>query len=246
VGESVTLTVRRETKEMEFSIKRDRIEIHPVRYSERNDEGVKTGYIRLNQFNANATEEMRVAIQQLEAKNVDGYVLDLRSNPGGLLYSSIEIARMWLDSGTIVSTVDRRGVSDQENANGRALTQKPLVVLVDGGSASASEILSGALQDNDRAELIGTKTFGKGLVQSVRPLGDGSGLAVTIAKYLTPKGTDINKSGIAPDVLIELSETERESLGKNRDLIGTLKDPQYAKAVSKLKDKLAQQAQKSF
>ncbi|NJR70338.1 MAG: PDZ domain-containing protein [Synechococcales cyanobacterium CRU_2_2] len=239
VGESVTLTIRRDTKEMEFQIKRDRIEIHPVRFSERNDAGVKTGYIRLNQFNANAAEEMRTAIQQLEAKNVDGYVLDLRSNPGGLLYSSIEIARMWLDSGTIVSTVDRRGISDQENANGRALTQRPLVVLVDGGSASASEILSGALQDNHRAELIGTKTFGKGLVQSVRPLGDGSGLAVTIAKYLTPKGTDINKSGIAPDVVIELSDAERETLSKSRDLIGTVQDPQYAKAVTTLKEKLA-------
>ncbi len=234
VGESVTLTVRRETREMEFSIKRDRIEIHPVRYSERNDAGVKTGYIRLNQFNANATEEMRVAIQALEAKNVDGYVLDLRSNPGGLLYSSIEIARMWLDSGTIVSTVDRRGVSDQENANGRALTKKPLVVLVDGGSASASEILSGALQDNARAELIGTKTFGKGLVQSVRPLGDGSGLAVTIAKYLTPSGRDIHKQGIDPDVVIELTKEQVEDLSKDRDRIGTAADPQYAKAVEVL------------
>lgn len=240
IGESVTLTIRRnENEELDFPIKRARIEIHPVRFSERNDAGLKTGYIRLNQFNANAAEEMREAIQELESKDVDGYVMDLRSNPGGLLYSSIEIARMWMERGTIVSTVDRRGISDQENANGRSLTEKPLVVLVDGGSASASEILSGALQDNDRAELIGTQTFGKGLVQSVRPLGDGSGLAVTIAKYLTPNGTDINKSGIAPDVVIELSEGERESLGKNRDLIGTVKDPQYAKALAVLKGKVA-------
>ncbi len=240
VGETVTLTVRRdEKKELEFAIRRDRIEIHPVRYSERNDEGFKTGYIRLNQFNANAAEEMRTAIRTLETKNVDGYVLDLRSNPGGLLFASIEIARMWLNDGTIVSTVDRRGISDREEANGRALTDRPLVVLVDGGSASASEILSGALQDNHRAELIGTKTFGKGLVQSVRPLGDGSGLAVTIAKYLTPSGRDINKHGIDPDVVLELSETAQETLSQDRTLIGTLQDPQYAKAITVLKDKIA-------
>lgn len=239
IGESVTLTIRREEEELEFPITRARIEIHPVRFSERNEDGLKTGYIRLNQFNANAAEEMRDAIRELETQNVDGYVLDIRSNPGGLLYSSIEIARMWLDRGKIVSTVNRRGVAEEESANGRALTDKPLVVLVDGGSASASEILSGALQDNARAELIGTKTFGKGLVQSVRPLGDGSGLAVTIAKYLTPDGTDINKSGIEPDVILELSEGDRESLSQNRDLIGTTKDPQYAKALSILKSKVS-------
>ena len=240
IGESVTLTIRREDEELEFPITRARIEIHPVRFSERNEEGLKTGYIRLNQFNANAADEMREAIRELESKKVDGYVLDLRSNPGGLLYSSIEIARMWLDQGKIVSTVNRRGIAEEESANGRALTDKPLVVLVDGGSASASEILSGALQDNARAELIGTKTFGKGLVQSVRPLGDGSGLAVTIAKYLTPDGTDINKSGIEPDIILELTEDDRDTLSQNRDLIGTLKDPQYAKALSVLKSKVSQ------
>lgn len=248
VGSSVVLTVRRDSlapdgavkssQEIDFPIRRDRIEIHPVKYSERSDSGLKVGYIRLNQFNANAAVEMRDAIQDLEAKNVDGYVLDLRSNPGGLLYASIEIARMWLSQGTIVSTVDRQGVADLEKASGRALTQRPLVVMVDGGSASASEILSGALQDNDRAELVGTKTFGKGLVQSVRPLGDGSGLAVTIAKYLTPDGTDINKEGISPDVIYELSDAEREILSQNRELIGTVEDPQYAKALEVLKKRV--------
>ncbi len=246
VGSSVILTIRRDSQDKEegaakssqsidFTIRRDRIEIHPVKYSERRDQGLNVGYIRLNQFNANAASEMRDAIKELETKDVDGYVLDLRSNPGGLLYSSIEIARMWLDKGTIVSTVDRRGTAELEKANGRSLTDLPLVVMVDGGSASASEILSGALQDNDRAQLVGTQTFGKGLVQSVRPLGDGSGLAVTIAKYLTPNGTDINKEGIAPDVIYELSDEEREILGKNRELIGTVEDPQYAKALEVLK-----------
>ena len=113
------------------------------------------------QFSANSASEMSQAIKALESQNVTGYILDLRSNPGGLLYSSIDIARMWLSDGTIVSTVNRQGVVDAETANHRALTKKPLVVLVDGGSASASEILSGALQDNHRAVLVGTRTFSK-------------------------------------------------------------------------------------
>ncbi|MGB3239485.1 MAG: carboxyl-terminal processing protease CtpC [Geitlerinemataceae cyanobacterium] len=230
VGTSVTLKIRRENEEIEFEITRDRIEIHPVRYSFSPDNG-GIGYIRLTNFSANAAEEMREAIEDLESQNVVGYVLDLRSNPGGLLYSSVEIARMWLESGTIVSTVNRQGIADEQHADHRALTDKPLVVLVDGGSASASEILSGALQDNKRAELVGTQTFGKGLVQSVRGLGDGSGLAVTIAKYLTPSGRDINKEGISPDVTIELSEEQRDQLQQDRSLIGTAQDPQYAKAL---------------
>ena len=120
----------------------------------------------------------------------------------------------------------------------KALTDKPLVVLVDGGSASASEILSGALQDNERAVLVGSQTFGKGLVQSVRGLADGSGVAVTIAKYLTPSGRDINKLGIAPDFVIDLSDEQREELSKNRDEVGTAKDPQYAKALEVLSDSI--------
>jgi carboxyl-terminal processing protease len=166
-------------------------------------------------------------------------VLDLRSNPGGLLYASIDIARMWMNEGAIVSTVDRNGETDRQQANRTALTGKPLVVLVDGGSASASEILSGALQDNKRAVLIGTKTFGKGLVQSVRNLGDGSGMAVTVAKYLTPSGRDINKHGIDPDIKVELTDQQREFLSENRDKIGTLEDAQYAKALEVLQGEIA-------
>ncbi len=239
-GTEVTLTVKRGGAEKVFKLKRERIEIHPVRYSVKQDiPGQKTGYIRLNQFSANAAAEMRAAIQDLEKQGVTGYVLDLRSNPGGLLYASVDIARMWIKDGGIVSTVNRQGVSDREKANNRQLTDKPLVVLVDGGSASASEILSGALQDNKRAVLVGTKTFGKGLVQSVRGLGDGSGLAVTIAKYFTPSGRDINHAGIAPDVVIELSDAQRQELSRNRDEIGTAKDPQYAKGIEVLQQQIA-------
>lgn len=240
VNTKVRLTIQRGDKELEFQLKRARIELHPVRFSVKETPSGSIGYIRLIQFSANAPAEMRAAIQNLEQKKVNGYILDLRSNPGGLLYTSIDIARMWLQEGDIVSTVNRQGEQDRERANRRALTNKPLVILVDGGSASASEILSGALQDNKRAVLVGTKTFGKGLVQSVRGLGDGSGLAVTIAKYLTPSGRDINKHGIDPDIILKLTDEQRKALSGDRDRIGTLEDPQYAKAQEILLQKIVQ------
>jgi carboxyl-terminal processing protease len=195
-------------------------------------EGVKVGYIQLKQFNANASKDMQAALKDLEAKGVEGYVLDLRSNPGGLLVASIEIARQLLNEGVIVSTKTRDGIQDVKKATGRALTTKPIVVLVNEGSASASEILSGALQDNKRAVLVGQKTFGKGLVQSVRGLSDGSGMTVTIAKYLTPSNRDIHKHGIDPDVSVKLTEKELKTL-KLEDL-GTRRDGQYRAAESSL------------
>ncbi len=241
IDSEVTLTIRRGDRELDFRLKRARIEIHPVKFSTKDSPNGKVGYIRLNQFSANAADEMKDAIQNLETQDVSGYVLDLRVNPGGLLYAAIDIARMWIQEGVIVSTVDRDGVSEQESANGSALTNKPLVVLVDGGSASASEILSGALQDDKRAVLIGSKTFGKGLVQSVRPLGDGSGLAVTVAKYLTPSGRDINHAGIQPDIILDLNEQQREELFGASNKIGTADDLQYNRAMEVLGQKIAEQ-----
>jgi carboxyl-terminal processing protease len=237
-GSKVTLTIQREQGETNYELVRAEIKIHPVKASLEDTQIGKVGYIRLTQFSAQASQEMQAAIKDLESQNVNGYVLDLRSNPGGLLYASIDIARMWLKEGTIVSTVDRQGESDRKWASNNALTDKPLVILIDGGSASASEILSGALQDNKRAVLVGTQTFGKGLVQSVRPLGDGSGLAVTIAKYLTPSGRDINKEGIPPDHIVELDEAERKKIQSDRNLIGTNQDPQYTKALEILGQKI--------
>ena len=237
-GTTVTLTIQRGSRIRNFTIERARIKLHAVRSRVENTSQGKIGYIRLTQFSAQAPKEMREAIRNLERKNVEGYVLDLRSNPGGLLYASVDIARMFLDRGKIVSTVYRKGVVEEQKANNRAITNKPVVILVDGGSASASEILSGALKDNGRAVLVGTKTFGKGLVQSVRPLGDGSGLAVTIAKYLTPSGRDINKEGIPPNIIIELSDADREKLQKDRTLIGTLGDPQFSKALTVLNQEI--------
>jgi len=241
-GTSITLVIERGDKQIEYRLTRARIEIHPVRSSLQQTTIGKVGYIRLLEFNANAVSDMRKAIQKLEKENVNGYVLDLRLNPGGLLQSSIEIARMWIKQGGIVSTVDRQGERNRDEATGNALTDKPVVVLVDGGSASASEILSGALQDNKRAKIVGARTFGKGLVQSVRPLRDGSGMAVTIAKYLTPNGRDINKHGIDPDVEIKLTDDQRRILfTQERDKVGTPADPQFAKGVEVLSEQIKAQ-----
>ncbi|MCP9810164.1 PDZ domain-containing protein, partial [Cyanobium sp. HWJ4-Hawea] len=232
-GTTVTLTLRRKGQLLEVPLTRQRIELHAVEHQiNTGTEGSKVGYIRLKQFTATAAKDMRLALQDLEAKGAQGYVLDLRSNPGGLLGASVEIARQWLNEGTIVSTKTRDGIQDVKRATGRALTTKPMVILVNEGSASASEILSGALQDNHRALLVGQKTFGKGLVQSVRGLSDGSGMTVTIAKYLTPSGRDIHKHGIAPDVNAKLTDQEAQRM-KLEDL-GTRKDPQYRVAENTL------------
>ena len=244
IGSVVTITVLRdETEQLDFDIKRERIELQAVNYEIHPEGERQIGYIRISQFSAKASDEMRDALEELEELAVDAYVLDLRGNPGGLLYSSAEIARLFLDRGGIVSTENRQGIQDSIAANGEALTNKPLTVLVDGGSASASEILAGALQDNDRATLIGTQTFGKGLVQSVHAISGGSGLAVTIARYRTPNGTDINRTGITPDSVVELTEADIETLTNDRELLATSADPQYAAAVQNLEMQLATSGQ---
>jgi carboxyl-terminal processing protease len=192
----------------------------------------------LKEVSSHAAEQMKRAIETLDEQDAQAFVLDLRGNPGGLLYASIEIAQMWMDSGAIVRTVDRGGHSQDFNANHTAISEKPLAVLVDSNSASASEILAGALKDNGRATIIGTQTFGKALVQSVHGLSDGSGLTVTIAHYYTPDGTDISHKGITPDITIELSGTQRQQLVTNPDLIGTPQDPYYNRALSTLQAQL--------
>ena len=234
-GTQVILGLRREDELINIRIVRDKIEINVVDSQlNQTSSGVKIGYIRLKQFNANSVREMREAINGLEKQDVLGYVLDLRNNPGGLLEASIEIARLWLDKGVIVSTETRDGIKSVRRANGRALTNSPVVLLVDGGSASASEILSGAIKDNKRGILVGQKTFGKALVQSVRALSDGSGMTVTVAKYLTPQGRDINKHGIEPDIKSAMSEND--ALNFTKEDLATNNDSQYVDAeISLLK-----------
>ncbi len=222
-GTKVKLEILRGSQSFFKTLSREKIEIKSVSSKvNQTKNGLSIGYIRIKQFNANASKETRDAIKDLETKKVAGYVLDLRSNPGGLLESSIDISRHFINKGIIVSTVSKDGLKETKKGNGQALTKKPLVVLVNEGSASASEIVSGAIKDNKRGKLVGKKTFGKGLVQSMRTLVDGSGLTVTVAKYLTPNGTDINKSGIIPDIEVRMNINpilQRE--------IGTRKDKQY-------------------
>ena len=222
-GTKVKLEILRGSNSFFKILSREKIEIKSVSSKvNQTKNGLSIGYVRIKQFNANASKETRDAIKDLETKKVAGYVLDLRSNPGGLLESSIDISRHFINKGVIVSTVSKDGLKETKKGNGQALTKKPLVVLVNEGSASASEIVSGAIKDNKRGKLVGKKTFGKGLVQSMRTLVDGSGLTVTVAKYLTPNGTDINKSGIIPDIEVKMNINpilQRE--------IGTRKDKQY-------------------
>jgi len=236
-GSDVVLGLRRGDQVLDVPLTRARIEINAVTYRlNKTQDQRKIGYIRLKQFNANAAKEMRQAAKSLEEQGAEGYVLDLRGNPGGLLEASIDIARQWLNEGIIVSTRTREGIRDVRRATGSAITDKPLVVLIDQGSASASEILSGSLQDNSRAELVGQKTFGKGLVQAVRGLSDGSGLTVTIAKYLTPKGTDIHKNGIEPDVKSVMTEEQLKNFTLEK--LGSTQDSQYIDAQKILLKKI--------
>ncbi|WP_138497053.1 carboxyl-terminal processing protease CtpA [Nostoc sp. PA-18-2419] len=219
-GSLVTLLIERDGEaETEIRLRRSRIALNPVVSELRvSPKGTPIGYLRLTQFNANASMELAHTISSLEKKGAAAYILDLRNNPGGLLQAGIEIARLWLDSGTIVYTVNREGIQGSFEASGPALTSDPLVILVNQGTASASEILAGALQDNGRAQLVGETTFGKGLIQSLFELSDGSGLAVTIAKYETPKHRDINKLGIKPDRVISQAPLNREEIATTADL----------------------------
>ncbi len=243
-GTKVELGILRDDELLNVSLIRDRIEINVVDSRINNTVlGEKIGYLRLKQFNAKSPKEMSLSINKLEKQQPLGYVLDLRSNPGGLLEASIEIARQWINTGIIVSTKTKDGITDIRKAKSRALTNRPVVVLIDEGSASASEILSGAIKDNKRGVLVGKKTFGKGLVQSVRSLSDGSGLTVTVAKYLTPSGKDINKNGIKPDIEVDLLLNDENRL-TNSDL-GTLKDSQYVVAQNILLKKFKVEGNKN-
>jgi len=237
VGTEVQLTISRPSQSnFEVAIARAQIELPSVSYTLNQEQDSKVGYIKLDEFSSHAAEQMQKAIEDLSKKQASGFILDLRGNPGGLLFSSVEIARMWMTNGEIVHTIDRKGGNEKFSANGKALTDLPLVVLVDGYSASASEILAGALKENQRAKVVGSRTYGKGTVQSVHPLSDGSGLAVTIARYYPPSGLDINKKGIAPDIRVDLSREQQTYLSVNPDLVATTADPQYARAVTILKN----------
>ncbi len=206
VNTKIKLTIMRKgaDKPIEVSIVRDIIRVKSVRW---HPEGGDIGYIRVTQFNEQTTDGLKAAINDLNSQlgvdKVKGYVLDLRNNPGGLLDQAISVSDTFLEKGEIVSTRGRNPEETQRfNARpGDLIKSKPLIVLINGGSASASEIVAGALQDHKRATLIGTRSFGKGSVQTIIPLGAGNGaLRLTTARYFTPAGRSIQAKGISPDI----------------------------------------------
>ena len=238
-GTTVVLTIKRGTQPLKkYTIKRAEIVIKAVSTKIPNDVKLapEVGYIRLSSFiSKNAKDEFIKAINDLSNKK--GYIVDLRSNPGGLLSNAITLSDIFINGGVIVSTVDRDGYKDTARATKNYITNKPLVVLINKGSASASEIFSGAMKDNQRALIVGETSFGKGLVQEVNKLPNGSGMNVTIQKYLTPNGTDINKKGITPDVEIKLTEEDIKNKNDvqlkkaNELLLAMIKNEEMTKAA---------------
>lgn len=231
--------------QFERTLTRDQVEILRVTHKLRTINNMQVGYIQVEEFSSHATEQMREALKALQDQNAEAFVLDLRNNPGGLLEASIEMANLFLEQGTIVSTVEQEDGKRHFEADPTSITDKPLAVLVNENSASASEILAGALQDNDRAVIVGTQTYGKGTIQAVNSLADGSGVAVTVARYRSPDGDIIEKQGIEPDVDTSLSRQDQIRLSSNPTLQGTSKDPQFSRAISILKEQFDQPALKA-
>ena len=224
VNSPITLTIVRKGVEDPFDVKvtRDVIHINPVKYSA---EGDDVGYIRVTTFNEQTTENLKKAIADLQtqitADKLKGFVIDLRNNPGGLLDQAISVSDAFLDQGAIVLTRGRN-LEETQRSNARPgdMTDgKQLIVLINGGSASASEIVAGALQDHHRATIVGTRSFGKGSVQTIIPLGSNGALRLTTARYYTPSGRSIQAKGIEPEVLVE--EELPEDLKKKADDLGT-------------------------
>ncbi len=207
VNSPITLTIVRKNVEEPFDVKvvRDVIHINPVKY---NAEGDDVGYIRLTTFNEQTTANLQKAVEDLNKQlgtNLKGYIVDLRNNPGGLLDQAISVSDAFLDQGSIVLTRGRN-LEETQRSNARQgdITDgKQLVVLINGGSASASEIVAGALQDHNRATVVGTRSFGKGSVQTIIPLGSNGALRLTTARYYTPSGRSIQAKGIDPTVVVE-------------------------------------------
>lgn len=215
IGTNVKLLVKRKDSELTFNVTRAEIEVKAVTTKPPIEVKVPDDiqYIRLSSFiSKNASSEIRDIL--VKSRDKKGYILDLRSNPGGLLSNAVIMSRMFLrPNEVIVSTVDRYGYKETVKSSGGKITNKPLVVLINKGSASASEIFSGAMKDNHRATIVGEQSFGKGLVQEINKLPDDAGVNITIQRYLTPSGNDIHKKGITPDVVVKLTD---ENI-KNKD-----------------------------
>ena len=199
-GTSVHLTMIRDGEPFEVDVTRRKIESPTVQHSMLED---GMGYIQIAEFDDVTVGQFEEAIKSIQADGAEGMILDLRANPGGSLYSVLEIADMLLEKGLILYTEDKNGEREEFHSDAKCIWDKPIVLLVDHNSASASEVLSGALKDYGKATLVGTTTFGKGIVQTVSSLRDGSAVKLTISAYYTPNGVNIHGTGIEPDVVVE-------------------------------------------
>ncbi len=212
VGTSINLTVRRKNikRPLEFKVTRKIIEVQSVSSKIISNEN-NIGYIRLKSFNENSDNQFLKSVKKFEKNSkIKGYVIDLRNNPGGLLTQAINITDFFLDDGEIVSTKGRK-ISETRKffaRRGDEVKGKPLVVLINNGSASASEIFAGALKDHKRAIILGENSYGKGSVQSIIPLRNGGGMRLTISKYYLPSGKSISEVGVTPDILVEEGDSE--------------------------------------
>ena len=208
-GTSVHLEVIRDDTTFECDVVRDDIDIRTVSYSMREND---IGYILISQFDTVTTNQFKSALDDLTAQGMKGLVIDIRSNPGGVLGTVVDMLDEILPDGLIVYTQDKDGNKTEYKGSNKNELTVPLAVLVDGNSASASEIFAGAVQDYGIGKIIGTQTFGKGIVQTIRPMTDGSAIKYTIAKYFTPKGQDIHGNGVTPDIVIEYEPSDDGSV----------------------------------
>ncbi len=190
----------------EIDLERRSVDLRPVRTKRLRDDSHTIGYLRITQFSESVPKKIEEALQELKDKEVEGIILDLRNNSGGLVSSGIAVAESFLSEQPIVETKDRNGIKDAIISQKNTFFDGPMVTLVNKGTASASEILAGSLQDNKRSILMGEQTYGKGLIQSLKSLGEESGIAITVASYLTPKGYNIQGRGITPDKVLDLPE----------------------------------------
>lgn len=208
-GTQVKLTVLRDKETLTFSIIRDEITTPTVDYQMLDD---SIGYIQISQFDEVTTEQFKSALTDLKNQGLKGLIVDIRDNPGGMLNVVVNIADEIIPKGLIVYTDDVNGNRKEYNGSSDSELNVPMAVIVNGNSASASEIFAGAMQDYGKAKIIGTQTYGKGIVQTIQPLTDGSAIKYTVAKYYTPKGQDIQGNGVTPDIVVELPKDATEDV----------------------------------
>ena len=227
-GSKVKLKIQRGTEELEFELTRENIKVNPVEGEVLEN---NIGYIEFSSFDEGTADDFKAKYEELAKQGITSLIIDLRNNGGGIVDEALQIADYMTDKGsTLLYEIDKNGKETEEKSENDPIINMPIIVLTNGNTASSSEILSGALKDLEKAKIVGTKTYGKGVIQQVLTLGDGSGLKITTEEYLTPNRTKINKVGIEPDETVELPDTVKNELDINHE-----EDTQLQKAIELLK-----------